>query len=242
MASHPEFVRAVEIFKAIRCRPVSTTALFTALMRSIFINAGCSTPVRWSMVPGSHSVEATPRRRQAGTRIISSTVSSRGSCSVRAVASDSHGWATRRPYDDATIPWPEDREHVDAGTLTLDTVEAEATSLTRDVNFDPLVLPAGIAPSDDPLLSARSAVYSESFTRRAGEKEGAERDHAFGRAKVSVRMTTEPQQFPVSMRFLHWFMAAMVLTMLGIGVAMVASLADYHRLDINPSPSGDPDS
>jgi cytochrome b561 len=43
-------------------------------------------------------------------------------------------------------------------------------------------------------------------------------------------MTTNPQQFPVSMRFFHWLMAAMVLTMLGIGVAMVASLADYYRL------------
>ena len=32
-----------------------------------------------------------------------------------------------------------------------------------------LVLPPGIAPSDDPLLSARSATYSESFTRREGE-------------------------------------------------------------------------
>jgi len=32
------------------------------------------------------------------------------------------------------------------------------------------------------------------------------------------------------MRFLHWLMAAMVLTMLGIGVAMVASLGDYHGL------------
>ncbi len=37
-------------------------------------------------------------------------------------------------------------------------------------------------------------------------------------------------QFTGSMRFLHWLMAAMVLTMLGIGVAMVASLGDYHRL------------
>jgi cytochrome b561 len=43
-------------------------------------------------------------------------------------------------------------------------------------------------------------------------------------------MAADPQQFPVSMRFLHWLMAAMVLTMLGIGVAMVASLADYHGL------------
>jgi cytochrome b561 len=43
-------------------------------------------------------------------------------------------------------------------------------------------------------------------------------------------MTTNQQQFSVSMRFFHWLMAAMVLTMLGIGVAMVASLADYHWL------------
>jgi catalase len=58
---------------------------------------------------------------------------------------------------------------VDAGTLTLDKVEGEETSPARDLNFDPLVLPVGIAPSDDPLLSARSAVYSQSFTRRSGE-------------------------------------------------------------------------
>ncbi len=38
------------------------------------------------------------------------------------------------------------------------------------------------------------------------------------------------RQFTVLMRILHWLMAAMVLTMLGIGVAMVASLGDYHRL------------
>lgn len=43
-------------------------------------------------------------------------------------------------------------------------------------------------------------------------------------------MTAAPQQFPGLMRFLHWIMAAAVLTMLGIGVAMVASLADYYRL------------
>jgi len=43
-------------------------------------------------------------------------------------------------------------------------------------------------------------------------------------------MTTEQRQFTASMRFLHWLMAAMVLTMLGIGIAMVASIADYHRL------------
>jgi cytochrome b561 len=43
-------------------------------------------------------------------------------------------------------------------------------------------------------------------------------------------MNTVRQQFTTSMRFLHWLMAALVLTMLGIGVAMVASISDYHRL------------
>ena len=43
-------------------------------------------------------------------------------------------------------------------------------------------------------------------------------------------MASEQWQFTVLMRILHWLMAAMVLTMLGIGVAMVASLGDYHRL------------
>ncbi len=43
-------------------------------------------------------------------------------------------------------------------------------------------------------------------------------------------MSTPSHQFTMVSRLLHWIMAAMVLTMLGIGVAMVASLADYHLL------------
>ena len=43
-------------------------------------------------------------------------------------------------------------------------------------------------------------------------------------------MAARQWQFTVLMRFFHWLMAAMVLAMLGIGVAMVTSLANYHRL------------
>ncbi len=43
-------------------------------------------------------------------------------------------------------------------------------------------------------------------------------------------MPNQRTQFTALMRILHWTMAAMVLTMLCIGVAMVASLADYHVL------------
>jgi cytochrome b561 len=43
-------------------------------------------------------------------------------------------------------------------------------------------------------------------------------------------MTTRPSQFAPFARLLHWTMAAMVLAMLGIGMAMVASLGAYHTL------------
>jgi cytochrome b561 len=43
-------------------------------------------------------------------------------------------------------------------------------------------------------------------------------------------MSVQRRQFAAFSRLLHWTMAAMVLTMLFIGVAMVVSLADYHVL------------
>ena len=43
-------------------------------------------------------------------------------------------------------------------------------------------------------------------------------------------MSAQPRQFAAFSRLLHWTMAAMVLTMLCIGVAMVVSLGKYHVL------------
>jgi cytochrome b561 len=43
-------------------------------------------------------------------------------------------------------------------------------------------------------------------------------------------MSTHRRQFTAFSRLLHWTMAAMVLTMLSIGVGMVVSLAHYHVL------------
>jgi cytochrome b561 len=43
-------------------------------------------------------------------------------------------------------------------------------------------------------------------------------------------MATERRQFTVLMRLFHWVMATVVLTMLSVGVAMVASVGSYHFL------------
>lgn len=66
----------------------------------------------------------------------------------------------------ATDRWPDSRVVVPAGTLTIKKVEAGADGACKDITFDPLSLPAGIDPSDDPVLLARSAAYAVSLSRR----------------------------------------------------------------------------
>ncbi len=73
------------------------------------------------------------------------------------------------PTNDPSIGWPTDHEQVDVGTLTLDRVEAEGLSAATDIIFNPMMLPAGMEPSDDPVIRVRSAAYVESYARRAGE-------------------------------------------------------------------------
>ena len=74
------------------------------------------------------------------------------------------------PTNDATRTWPDDRRSIDAGTLVLDATEPQQSGPCRDINYDPLVLPAGIEASDDPLLPARSAAYADSYLRRTSEE------------------------------------------------------------------------
>jgi catalase len=132
---------------------------------------GTSTPVRWSMVAVDPAVPAAaePAAGEGKDFLFDALVarSERGPVQWHLLLTLGR---PGDPTDDASLPWPPDRERVDVGTLTFDHIETEAPGNCRDVNFDPLVLPFGIEPSDDPLLSARSAAYSISYTRRAGEE------------------------------------------------------------------------
>ncbi len=169
VASHPETVQAIGIIKSHAPSSGFDNTAFNGLNAFRFTNAdGATTYVRWTLVP-VHPYEAatgaSPDKNFLFDGLIASILQHPLQWHlVMTVAQPGD------PTDNATLPWPEGREQVDVGTLTLDAVESEETSPARDINFDPLILPVGIAPSDDPLLSARSAIYSQSFTRRAGEK------------------------------------------------------------------------
>jgi catalase len=66
---------------------------------------------------------------------------------------------------DPTTPWPEERELVRAGQLSLDAFTGQEC---EGMIFDPGRLVEGIERSDDPILHARSGAYSVSFERRTG--------------------------------------------------------------------------
>ena len=68
--------------------------------------------------------------------------------------------------DDATKHWPEDRELVELGTISLDAVVAENEKEQKQIIFDPIPRLEGIEPSDDPLLELRAAVYLISGRKR----------------------------------------------------------------------------
>ena len=57
-----------------------------------------------------------------------------------------------------------------AGVLSLDRMQPQEEGPCGELNFDPLIVPSGVRGSADPILAARSAVYSQSFNRRERER------------------------------------------------------------------------
>jgi catalase len=71
------------------------------------------------------------------------------------------------PQDDPTELWPASRREVKAGTLSLTSVSPnQATAGCTDINYDPLVMADGIAPTNDPVLLFRSPSYAQSHLLR----------------------------------------------------------------------------
>ncbi len=70
------------------------------------------------------------------------------------------------PLDDSAATWPEDREVVDFGTVTLTKLENHLDPELRKLIFDPIPRVDGIEASDDPLLEVRAAIYLASGRRR----------------------------------------------------------------------------
>ena len=172
LAAHPETVRALQLIKKRQVSSGFANSTFNSLNAFRFVDAaGASVPVRWSTVPEQPFAADSAEPSAAGDK------SYLFDDLIAQIAQHPRQWRlivtigqADDPTNDATLPWPDGRRQIDAGTVTIDQASSEDGGRCTAVNYDPLVLPSGIEPSDDPLLSARSAAYARSFTLRAEEE------------------------------------------------------------------------
>jgi len=167
--ANPETSKAMALITAQPFASGFANATFNSLDAFLLMDAnGHAWPVRWAMVPEDAFAPEGAHTHSDDTYLFDALAARLNQGPARWHLILTLG-QPGDPTNDATLPWPASNPHIDAGVLTVTGLESEAAGNCRDINFDPLVLPSGIAPSDDPLLSARSAAYSASFTRRARE-------------------------------------------------------------------------
>jgi catalase len=168
-AAHPEAGPALGAVGKRALPSGFNNATYNSIDAFLFTNeSGATVPVRWSAVPLAPFTAAPtpppPGRDYLFDDLISQVAKQK--LQWRLVLTEAqNGDPTAEP----ATAWPPNRKQTDAGTITIDTISAEDGGPCTAINYDPMVLPDGIAPSDDPFLSARSATYARSFTLRAGE-------------------------------------------------------------------------
>ncbi|MEO9078876.1 MAG: catalase family peroxidase [Rhodanobacter sp.] len=182
--AHPEFARFAAWAKTAPWSTSWANTRFNGVNTFRFINhSGESHDVRWSMQPQTAFAAMTPEQRGAADgNFLSEDLDQR-------LAQGPLRWSmvvtlaqSGDPIIDPSKSWPEDRQHVTVGTVVIQSSTPQATGACRDINYDPLVLPTGVRGSDDPILAARSAVYSVSFNRREHDIADGNADAATGKA------------------------------------------------------------
>ncbi|MGL6236928.1 MAG: catalase family peroxidase [Segniliparus sp.] len=171
LAAHPESASALAAIKAAPQAPSFLTATYNGLSAYVCDDGrGSSTPVRWKLVPEE---AAAPQAGEGPNALFEQL--------LQRIRSGPARWRLvlvlgepGDPTHDSTRAWPSGRRELDVGTVVLAEIATARSSAARGVNFDPTVLPRGIGLSDDPIPSARSAVYGVSYRRRAGTAPGPE--------------------------------------------------------------------
>jgi len=166
--SHPEAAPFLAWIKTAKPSASYVTQTYNSVNAFYLVNAtGQRQAVRWSMVPVAQ--DAPGATAPEGSDYLEKDL-------VQRIAAGPLRWQLNitlanpgDPVNDASKAWPDGRKVLNAGTLVLESTQPQLSGECRDINYDPLVLPAGIEGSDDPLLAARSAAYATSYLRRTSE-------------------------------------------------------------------------
>jgi catalase len=134
-----------------------------------FIDAkGTEHPVKWRFVPHDGTKEMTPAEMKAAPHdfleknLIDRTRTGPAQWDMVVYVGEPGD-----PQDDPTLAWPETRKHFVAGTLSITQATPQQKGVACEpINFNPLVMADGIAPTNDPILLFRSPAYAVSYAKR----------------------------------------------------------------------------
>jgi catalase len=166
---NPEWAVQPNWLRANSPPPSYVAAPFFSVNSFVFQNAaGEKRHVRWTFEPVAGRAVLTPEERAArGADFLQDELRAR-------VTQAPAEWRMMvvlpregDPLLSATAIWPADREQVEVGVLRITGVAPAGEPGACDpVMYNPLLLPAGIEPSEDPMLPIRAPVYAVSLSRR----------------------------------------------------------------------------
>jgi catalase len=172
-AAHPETTRQAAYLREAPVPASYAHAPFWAVNTFYFVNAeGERQPARWVVEPVAGVVGLSEEQLETGPdEFLADEFRSR--LEEGPAEWDFHLKLPEPgdPLDDATATWPETRPTVHVGRLSVTEATPEGeTGECEAMMFDPLVLPPGIEPSDDPVLWVRSAAYAVALSRRLAQQ------------------------------------------------------------------------
>lgn len=168
IATHPDNLAQAEFLDR-NNPPVSyaNSAFFSIHTFKFIDKAGKTTLVRWQFVPQDGEKRLTDAElKTAGPNFLEPAL-------INRVKQGPIRWdmviTIGKPGDPETNPtlvWPDAREKVKVGTLSITSAMPQKGAECERINFDPMVMADGIGPTDDPVLQFRSAAYAVSFAKR----------------------------------------------------------------------------
>ena len=166
--SHPDNLAQAQ-YLAANNPPVSyANSSYWGIHTFKFVGAGDKTTlVRWRFVPQDGEKRLSDEElKSAGANFLEPALISRTQQGpVRWDMMVTIGQAGD-PENNPTLAWPDGRQEIKAGTLSLSAAMPQKGGACEPINYDPLVMADGIAPTDDPVLKFRSPAYAVSFGKR----------------------------------------------------------------------------
>lgn len=166
--SHPEIQEYKKYHSALddKLRPYEGATYNSINTFYLVNNQGEKTPVRWSFIPsGEHGLVKAPEENFFLDNMKANIKNGGVSWDmVLTIANESDD--ILNPH----IKWSKDNQSMTVARLSVSKVTSENEGTCANMNFDPLVVSQGFAPSEDPMLAARSSIYAVGLGRRLSEQ------------------------------------------------------------------------